>query len=156
MPINPLEVLYWLLKPDSPKQVHANMGHLNSAGHVVFTEPHQKHIVGQSDLESMLHAQLDHLREPLLAHKPGVFHFLSGPWQNKTLKEHVLVPAVGMRKTKRDYYFDIELPGVHDKASIKIEWTSDFKLLVEGVIRRPGLLRHVRPLEGMGFGARRW
>ena len=98
MPINPLEVLYWLLKPDSPKQVHANMGHLNSAGHVVFMEPHQKHIVGQSDLESMQHAQLDHLREPLLAHKPGVFHFLSGPWHNKTLKGHVLVPAVGMRE----------------------------------------------------------
>ena len=115
------------------------MASTNGHTDAVLIEPHQKHIPGQSDVETMLHSLVDRLREPFLAHKPNNFHLLTGPWHQDHPQQHIFVPRVDMRETKHDYYLDIELPGVHDKASINIEWTSNRKLLVEGAAERPSL-----------------
>ena len=118
------------------------MGHTNDKVDAVLIEPHQKHITHQSDLVTMLHTLLDHMREPLMSHKPENLHFLSGPWHNKFAigsHQQLFAPKVDMRETKHDYYFDIVLPGIHDKSTINIEWKSNRKLLVEGIIDRPSL-----------------
>ena len=51
--------------------------------------------------------------------------------------EYFNLPAVDIRTTKRDCYFDIELPGLTDKAGISIHWTSSHSFVVEGEIPRP-------------------
>jgi HSP20 family molecular chaperone IbpA len=51
--------------------------------------------------------------------------------------EYFNLPAVDIRTTAHDYYFDIELPGVTDKAGISIHWTSSHGFIVEGEIPRP-------------------
>lgn len=111
----------------------------NSHTDAVLTEPHQKHIPGQFDVETTLHSLVDRLREPLITHKPDNFHLLSGSWHQSHHKQHTFVPRVDMRETKDDYYLDIELPGVHDMSSFTLEWTSKRKLLVEGLLERPSL-----------------
>jgi len=50
---------------------------------------------------------------------------------------NVHTPAVDIRETDSDYYFDIELPGVTDRDSLSIQWTSSRTLVVEGQISRP-------------------
>jgi HSP20 family molecular chaperone IbpA len=132
-------VLPTFLKDDPRDQGQLDMKSTNGHMDAVLTEPHQKHIPGQSDVESMLHSLVDRLREPIIAHKPDKVHFLSGPWHQRHHKQHIFVPHVDMRETKHDYYIDIELPGVYDKNSINIEWTANRKLLIEGASERPSL-----------------
>ena len=51
--------------------------------------------------------------------------------------EYFNSPAVDIRTTARDCYFDIELPGLTDKAGISIYWNSSHGFIVEGEIPRP-------------------
>lgn len=52
---------------------------------------------------------------------------------------NVHTPAVDIRETDSDYYFDIELPGVTDRNSVSIQWTSSRTLVVEGQVSRPSI-----------------
>ena len=52
-------------------------------------------------------------------------------------QEHFNLPAVDIRTTETDFYFDVELPGVTDKSSIGIHWVSSSSFIVEGDITRP-------------------
>lgn len=87
------------------------------AGHVTSTEktPNQQGIVHH-------HWELPHL--PFRRHSKQAH----GTTYN--------VPDVDIRETKTAYYFDIELPGVGDKKSISIKWTSSRSFVVEGLIGR--------------------
>ncbi len=93
-------------------------------------------------------ASLPHLKSPHFhrhamqilnryLHYPGhlAANDKSGPAQES--HEYFNLPAVDIRTTARDYYFDIELPGVTDKAGISIHWTSSRGFVVEGEIPRP-------------------
>lgn len=51
--------------------------------------------------------------------------------------EYFNLPAVDVRTTAQWCYFDIELPGVTDKAGINIHWISSQSFIVEGEIPRP-------------------
>lgn len=116
----------------------------------VLVEPHQKHVTGQSDLETALHTLLDHLREPFMAIKGSANDFRhvfntslhAGVHKPKNANcgyARVFAPRIDMRETTQAYYIDIELPGVHDASSLTIVWRSDRELLVEGAIERPSL-----------------
>jgi HSP20 family molecular chaperone IbpA len=116
----------------------------------VIVEPHQKHVTGQSDLETALHTLLDHLREPLMAIKGSATDFSHVFNRSFHLGEHkpknisggytrVFAPRIDMRETNQAYYIDMELPGVHDLSGLSIIWRSDRELLVEGVLERPAV-----------------
>jgi len=57
-------------------------------------------------------------------------------WHHKHGHRGYNIPDVDIRETKTAFYFDIELPGVGDKKSISITWTSSRSFLVEGLIGR--------------------
>ena len=131
----------------------------------VIVEPHQKHVTGQSDLETALHTLLDHLREPLMAIKGSATDFSHVFNRSFHLGEHkpknvsggytrVFAPRIDMRETSQAYYIDMELPGVHDVSGLSIVWRSDRELLVEGVLERPvvqdvlGLKAHSNGMNG--------
>jgi HSP20 family molecular chaperone IbpA len=118
----------------------------------VVVEPHQKHVTGQSDLETALHTLLDHLREPFMALKGSATEFSHS--FNQSLNQsfnvgshkpknarggyaRVFAPKIDMRESSYAYYIDVELPGVHEASALTIVWRSDRELLVEGVIERP-------------------
>lgn len=116
----------------------------------VLVEPHQQHVVGQSDLETALHTLLDHLREPFTAvHGPAtdflhVFnksHYGSAhkPKNAKGGYARIFAPKIDIRETTHAYYIDIELPGVRDTSSFCMVWRSDRELVVEGAVERPVL-----------------
>jgi len=92
-----------------------------------------------TDIERVFHDSFEHFRssfithlhELRLSHKRGDHH--------EVPTEQRVIPNIDMRETICDYYFDIELPGVQDKSSILIQWTSSRTLLVQGVIARPSL-----------------
>lgn len=112
-----------------------------STSHVLI-EPHQKHIVGQSDLETALHTLLDHIREPFLALKSNtaIFtHVFGRSPAHKSLRTHAFAPRIDMRETAQAYHIDIELPGLHDASALTIDWRSDRELLVEGSLERPSI-----------------
>lgn len=46
-------------------------------------------------------------------------------------------PDADLRETSTHFYLDLEVPGVSDKSSIRIHWTSSRLLVVEGEIIRP-------------------
>lgn len=114
----------------------------------VVVEPHQKHVTGQSDLETALHTLLDHLREPFMAVKGSATEFSHSFTRSFNLGAHkpknahggyarVFAPKIDMRESSHAYYIDVELPGVHEASALTIVWRSDRELLVEGVIERP-------------------
>lgn len=116
----------------------------------VLVEPHQKHVLGQSDLETALHTLLDHLREPILALKGSATEFSHNFNRSFHLGAHkprntnggyarIFAPKIDMRESSRAYYIDIELPGFHDMSSFTIVWRSDRELVVEGVLERPAV-----------------
>ena len=116
----------------------------------VIVEPHQKHVTGQSDLETALHTLLDHLREPLMAIKGSATDFSHVFNRSFHLGAHkpknadggytrVFAPRIDMCESSQAYYIDMELPGVHDLSGLSIVWRSGRELLVEGVIERPAV-----------------
>lgn len=116
----------------------------------VLVEPHQKHVLGQSDLQTSLHTLLDHLRKPVIAIKGSTTEFSHTFDRSLHLGAHkpkringgharVFAPKIDMRESNQAYYIDIELPGFHDASSFTIVWRSNRELLVEGVLVRPVL-----------------
>jgi HSP20 family molecular chaperone IbpA len=116
----------------------------------VVVEPHQKHVLGQSDLETALHTLLDHLREPILAMKGSATEFSHSFNRSFHLGAHkpknvnggyarIFAPRIDMRESSRAYYIDIELPGFHDASTFTIVWRSNRELVVEGVLERPAV-----------------
>lgn len=65
--------------------------------------------------------------------------FLQSPfhWPAKNAHHSHNTPNAEIRETKTAFHFDVELPGVKDKKSISITWTSARSFLVEGSIERP-------------------
>ena len=117
----------------------------------VLVEPHQKHVTGQSDLETALHTLLDHLREPFLALKGDAEDFRHVFNSSLHLGTHkpknrnggyarVFAPKIDLRETANAYLIDIEVPGVHSVSSLTIMWRSERELLVEGVVERPDIV----------------
>src|ERR1700677_2882872 len=95
----------------------------------VLVEPHQRHVTGQSDLETALHTLLDHLREPFLALKGDAEEFRHAFNNSLRLGTHkpksrnggyarIFAPRIDLRETADAYLIDIELPGVHDVSSL--------------------------------------
>jgi len=116
----------------------------------VIVEPHQRHVTGQSDLETALHTLLDHLREPFLALKgdaEGFRHAFNNSLRLGTHKPknsdgsyaRISAPKVDLRETANAYLIDIELPGIHDVSSLTISWRSERELLVSGAVDRPAI-----------------
>ena len=79
---------------------------------------------------------------PKQSNSPQAFHHhwqlpqLPFYWHRKHAPRAWNIPDVDIRETKTAYYFDVELPGVGDKKSISITWTSSRSFLVEGLIGR--------------------
>jgi len=46
-------------------------------------------------------------------------------------------PSIDVRESKKSYYIDIELPGLDNKAKLRIKWSSSKTLLVEAELERP-------------------
>jgi HSP20 family molecular chaperone IbpA len=63
------------------------------------------------------------------AHKIG--HALHG------LSPVTLNPHIDVRETMKQYYIDVELPGVSDRKDLKLFWTSAGTLLLEATTTRP-------------------
>ena len=114
----------------------------------VFVEPHQRHITGQSDLETALHTLLDHLSEPFSALKGNTEEFrhvfnnsfhvgAHKPKNSNGGYARIFAPKIDLRETANVYLIDMELPGVPDVSCLTILWRSDRELLVSGAIERP-------------------
>ena len=50
---------------------------------------------------------------------------------------YTYTPDADLRETSTHFYLDLEVPGVSDKSSIRIHWTSSRLLVIEGEINRP-------------------
>lgn len=114
----------------------------------VIVEPHQRHVTGQSDLETALHTLIDHLREPFLALNKdvqGFHHAFSNSLRVGTHRPknsnggytRIFAPKIDLRETANAYFIDVELPGIHDVSSLSISWRSERELLISGAIDRP-------------------
>ncbi|KAH6645638.1 HSP20-like chaperone [Truncatella angustata] len=74
------------------------------------------------------HWPLEHTR-----HKIGqAFHEFVHPYE-----VHIYSPHTDIRETAKNYYVDIEFPGLADKKDILLKWTSSRTLIVEARIKRP-------------------
>lgn len=49
----------------------------------------------------------------------------------------IRTPSADVRETVKNYYIDVELPGVGSKDELSLTWTSGRTLLVEATIKRP-------------------
>jgi len=71
---------------------------------------------------------LPHLHNPFAAHHKGQLPY-----------NYIHTPPVDIRETPTEFSVDLELPGVADKSSISIQWTSSRTFVVEGWIKRPNI-----------------
>jgi len=76
---------------------------------------------------------VDHLHERH-PHQ-NLFHYLSRRKANYTTS--INQPDLDIRDNDKEYFIDIELPGVGNKDAIKIEWTSNRDLYISGDVDRP-------------------
>jgi len=77
---------------------------------------------------------VDHIHER--PHHQNLFQYLARRKANLTA---ITNPDLDIRDTDKEYFIDIELPGVGDKDAIKIEWTSNRDLSISGEIDRPSI-----------------
>jgi len=81
---------------------------------------------------------LDHwLHYPLGLANPVVDNETHNKAPPEATHEYFNIPPVDIRVTPTDYYFDLEVPGVTDKSSISVHWTSSYTFVVEGDTPRP-------------------
>ncbi|KAL6244446.1 hypothetical protein RBB50_008688 [Rhinocladiella similis] len=84
--------------------------------HVAHTFPEKGH-------------HLHHIPIPYLAHRAHkVFH---------DKDQDVHVPKTDVRETPKNFYVEVELPGIKDKSELHLRWTSTRTLLVTSKITRP-------------------
>jgi len=91
--------------------------------------------------------QLMHFLESYL-HYPSSLPHNAADADRKSSREYFHLPPVDIRTTDKNYYFDIELPGVTDKAGISVHWTSARTFMIEGEIPRPRILLPLRSSNG--------
>jgi len=92
-----------------------------------YHQPHTTYIDHPHAHAQMSHL-LPHLHNPFAAHHKG-----------QLPHNYIHTPPVDIRQTPTDFYLDLELPGVTDKSSVSIQWTSTRTFLVEGWINRPNV-----------------
>jgi len=108
--------------------------------------------VHRPESDAALLKALDHLRTSFMTHfydliTPLHVHHLntqpgsSDDHSKDHLAERRIHPFVDMCERKSDYLADIEMPGVENKESITVQWTSSRTLLIATTISRP-------PVEG--------
>jgi len=85
---------------------------------------------------------------------PYVDHIHERPHHHQNLIQYlahkrptpaIVYPDVDMREADNEYAIDVELPGVRNKSSIKLEWISSRSLLISGNIERPALSSETKP-----------
>lgn len=86
------------------------------------------------------HASKPATMPQILDHLHTYTHSLPHPLHHTNI-HHTHTPPVDIRETDNDYYFDIEVPGLSDRASVSIQWTSSRTLVVEGTVSRPDVQR---------------
>jgi HSP20 family molecular chaperone IbpA len=55
------------------------------------------------------------------------------------LDQVIFYPDVDVRDYKTGYAIDMELPGLDDKRSVKVEWISKHDIVISGLLARPSL-----------------
>jgi HSP20 family molecular chaperone IbpA len=77
---------------------------------------------------------------------PIVDHIHARHWDfhwpfNNTYKldQEIFYPDVDVRDYETGYTIDIELPGLDDKRSVKVEWMSKHDIVISGLLARPRL-----------------
>lgn len=112
--------------------------------------------VHHSEPEEALLKTLDHFRTSFMTHfhelvtplygnhlKPGSFsehHHRDSSSHSKhydDLQGRRIHPFVDMWETKTDYFADIEMPGVDNKDSVTVQWTTPRTVFIETTISRP-------------------
>ena len=80
------------------------------------------------------HFPLEHFRHAVghtLANvADGVIH----PWGPE---QPIYNPSIDVRESKKNYYVDIELPGLDNKAKLSLTWSNSKTLLVQANLERP-------------------
>jgi len=77
---------------------------------------------------------VDHLHPHPHSHQSLLQYLTHRKSQTETA---VSQPNIDIRNTDTEYVIEVELPGVHDKNAVKLEWTSSRSLVVEGSVDRP-------------------
>jgi HSP20 family molecular chaperone IbpA len=77
---------------------------------------------------------VDHLHERPHPHQ-SLLQYLAH--RKPYLTPIICQPDVDIRDTTDLYHIEVELPGITDKSTIKLEWISSRSLIIEGNINRP-------------------
>jgi HSP20 family molecular chaperone IbpA len=136
--------------PDLPVNHHAD--------DVAASKTDSKLTANHSEPEAALLKTLDHFRTSFMTHfyelaaplyghhlnmKPSFYsesHLKGSSSHNRkydSLEERRIHPFVDMWETKTDYFADIEMPGIENKDSITVQWTTPRTILIEVIISRP-------------------
>jgi HSP20 family molecular chaperone IbpA len=67
----------------------------------------------------------------------SIFHAPTQQNHGSTIELLSNKPDVDIRDTSSTYFIDIELPGISDKKSISLEWTSSRDIIISGTVSRP-------------------
>jgi len=74
---------------------------------------------------------------PLVDHIHERHHSVHWPFTNSPGKRDTFYPDADLRDYDTGYTIDLELPGLADPHSVKVEWTSKKDIIVAGCIQRP-------------------
>jgi len=80
------------------------------------------------------HFPLEHFRHTVGHTLGSVADTFIHPWGPEQPMHN---PSIDVRESKKSYYIDIELPGLDNKAKLRIKWSSSKTLLVEAELERP-------------------
>ncbi|KAI5196577.1 hypothetical protein E4T39_07730 [Aureobasidium subglaciale] len=87
---------------------------------------------------------------PIVDHIHARHRGIHWPFSNYKPEQEIFYPDVDVRDYETGYAIDMELPGLSDKNSIKVEWTSKHDIMISGLLARPGLPTMKNPANGNG------
>ncbi|KEQ90781.1 hypothetical protein AUEXF2481DRAFT_9204 [Aureobasidium subglaciale EXF-2481] len=76
---------------------------------------------------------------PIVDHIHARHRGIHWPFSTYKPEQEIFYPDVDVRDYETGYAIDMELPGLLDKNSIKVEWTSKHDIMISGILARPEL-----------------
>ncbi|KAI5264110.1 hypothetical protein E4T47_08847 [Aureobasidium subglaciale] len=76
---------------------------------------------------------------PIVDHIHARHRGIHWPFSTYKPEQEVFHPDVDVRDYETGYAIDMELPGLSDKDSVKVEWTSKHDIMISGLLARPEL-----------------
>ncbi|KAI5235945.1 hypothetical protein E4T43_08926 [Aureobasidium subglaciale] len=87
---------------------------------------------------------------PIVDHIHARHRGIHWPFSTYKPEQEVFHPDVDVRDYETGYAIDMELPGLSDKDSVKVEWTSKHDIMISGLLARPELPTVAKPANTNG------